>query len=417
MEIKRDLYLNRLIRSMHNGMIKVVTGIRRCGKSYLLFNLFSDYLKAQGVDDEHIIKIDLEDRRNKKLRNPDALLEHIDARIAKEGMHYVMLDEVQWVDEFEDVLNSYLKIPNVDVYVTGSNSKFLSSDVITEFRGRGDEIKVAPLSFSEFFSVFEGSREEAMEEYMTFGGLPMIATMRGNEEKMTYLQTLFKKTYITDILERYKIKNEGEMEELINILSSSIGGLVNPNKLVKTFKSVKNVSISPNTINFYLEILQEVFMVEKSIRYDIKGKKYIDTPAKYYFADLGLRNARLNFRQYEVTHLLENLIYNELRTRGLMVDVGVVVVNTKDEDGKSQRRQLEVDFVCNEGSKRCYIQSALRLPNEEKREQELRSLMNISDSFQKFVITEDPVKRYQDENGVVFMNIYEFLLDRESLKV
>ena len=417
MEIKRDLYLNRLIRSMHNGMIKVVTGIRRCGKSYLLFNLFSDYLKAQGVDYEHIIKIDLEDRRNKKLRNPDALLEHIDARIAKEGMHYVMLDEVQWVDEFEDVLNSYLKIPNVDVYVTGSNSKFLSSDVITEFRGRGDEIKVAPLSFSEFFSVFEGSREEAMEEYMTFGGLPMIATMRGNEEKMTYLQTLFKKTYITDILEKYKIKNEEEMEELINILSSSIGGLVNPNKLVNTFKSVKNVSISPNTISFYLEILQEVFMVEKSIRYDIKGKKYIDTPAKYYFADLGLRNARLNFRQYEVTHLLENLIYNELRTRGLMVDVGVVVVNTKDEDGKSQRKQLEVDFVCNEGSKRCYIQSALRLPNEEKREQELRSLMNISDSFQKFVITEDPVKRYQDENGVVFMNIYEFLLDRESLKV
>ena len=417
MEIKRDLYQNKLIRSMHNGMIKVVTGIRRCGKSYLLFNLFGDYLKAQGVDDEHIIKVDLEDRRNKKLRNPDALLEYIDARITKEGMHYVMLDEVQWVDEFEDVLNSYLKIPNVDVYVTGSNSKFLSSDVITEFRGRGDEIKVAPLSFSEFFSVFNGTREEAMEEYVTFGGLPMIATMQSNEEKMKYLQTLFKKTYITDILERYKIKNEEELEELINILSSSIGGLVNANKLVNTFKSVKNVSISPNTIGFYLEILQEVFMVEKSIRYDIKGKKYIDTPAKYYFADLGLRNARINFRQHEVTHLLENLIYNELRTRGLMVDVGVVVVNTKDEEGKSQRKQLEVDFVCNEGSKRCYIQSALRLPNEEKREQELRSLINISDSFQKFVITEDPIKRYQDENGIVFMNIYEFLLDKDSLRV
>ncbi len=308
---------------MHNGMITVVTGIRRCGKSYLLFNLFGDYLKAQGVDDEHIIKVDLEDRRNKNLRNPDALLEYIDTRIAKEGMHYVMLDEVQWVDEFEDVLNSYLKIPNVDVYVTGSNSKFLSSDVITEFRGRGDEIKVAPLSFSEFFSLFEGSREEAMEEYMTFGGLPMIATMQSNEEKMKYLQTLFKKTYITDILERYKIKNEEELEELINILASSIGGLINPNKLV----------------------------------------------------------------------------------------------NTKDEEGKSQRKQLEVDFVCNEGSKRCYIQSALRLPNEEKREQELRSLTHISDSFQKFVITEGPIKRYQDENGVVFMNIYEFLLDRDSLKV
>ncbi|MEE1302783.1 MAG: ATP-binding protein [Bacteroidales bacterium] len=417
MEIKRDLYLNKLIMSMHNGMIKIVTGIRRCGKSYLLFNLFSDYLKSQGVDEGHIIKVDLEDRRNKKLRNPDALLEYIDAHITKEGMHYVMLDEVQWVEEFEDVLNSYLKIPNVDVYVTGSNSKFLSSDVITEFRGRGDEIKVAPLSFSEYFSVFNGSKQEAMEEYLTFGGLPKIATMRGNEEKMKYLQTLFKKTYITDILERYKIKNEEELEELINILASSIGGLINPNKLVKTFKSVKNVSISPNTLSFYLEILQEVFMVEKSIRYDIKGKKYIDTPAKYYFADLGLRNARVNFRQYEVTHLMENLIYNELRVRELFVDVGVVVVNTKDEEGKSQRKQLEVDFVCNQGSKRCYIQSALRLPNEEKREQELRSLMNISDNFQKFIITEDPIKRYQDENGVVFMNIYEFLLDKESLKV
>ncbi len=417
MEIKRDLYLNKLIMSMHNGMIKIVTGIRRCGKSYLLFNLFSDYLKSQGVDEGHIIKVDLEDRRNKKLRNPDALLEYIDAHITKEGMHYVMLDEVQWVEEFEDVLNSYLKIPNVDVYVTGSNSKFLSSDVITEFRGRGDEIKVAPLSFSEYFSVFNGSKQEAMEEYLTFGGLPKIATMRGNEEKMKYLQTLFKKTYITDILERYKIKNEEELEELINILASSIGGLINPNKLVKTFKSVKNVSISPNTLSFYLEILQEVFMVEKSIRYDIKGKKYIDTPAKYYFADLGLRNARINFRQYEVTHLMENLIYNELRVRELFVDVGVVVVNTKDEEGKSQRKQLEVDFVCNQGSKRCYIQSALRLPNEEKREQELRSLMNISDNFQKFIITEDPIKRYQDENGVVFMNIYEFLLDKESLKV
>lgn len=417
MEIKRDLYLNKLIMSMHNGMIKIVTGIRRCGKSYLLFNLFSDYLKSQGVDEGHIIKVDLEDRRNKKLRNPDALLEYIDAHITKEGMHYVMLDEVQWVEEFEDVLNSYLKIPNVDVYVTGSNSKFLSSDVITEFRGRGDEIKVAPLSFSEYFSVFNGSKQEAMEEYLTFGGLPKIATMRGNEEKMKYLQTLFNKTYITDILERYKIKNEEELEELINILASSIGGLINPNKLVKTFKSVKNVSISPNTLSFYLEILQEVFMVEKSIRYDIKGKKYIDTPAKYYFADLGLRNARVNFRQYEVTHLMENLIYNELRVRELFVDIGVVVVNTKDEEGKSQRKQLEVDFVCNQGSKRCYIQSALRLPNEEKREQELRSLMNISDNFQKFIITEDPIKRYQDENGVVFMNIYEFLLDKESLKV
>ncbi|MBQ8888803.1 MAG: ATP-binding protein [Bacteroidaceae bacterium] len=417
MIIKRDLYLNKLIRSRHNGMIKVITGIRRCGKSYLLFNLFADYLKSQGIDDEHIVKIDLEDRRNKRLRNPDALLEYIDIHINKEGMHYVMLDEVQWVDEFEDVLNSYLKISNVDIYVTGSNSKFLSNDVITEFRGRGDEIKIAPLSFSEFFSVFEGTREEALEEYLTFGGLPKVVTMQNNEERMKYLHTLFKKTYLTDILDRYKIKNEAELEELINIMASSIGGLINPTKMANTFKSVKNVSLSANTISSYLGILQDVFILEKSMRYDIKGKKYIETPAKYYFSDLGLRNARLNFRQYEVTHLMENLIYNELRIRGQLVDVGVVVLNTKNEEGKSQRKQLEVDFVCNEGSKRCYIQSALRLPTIEKREQELRSLMNITDNFQKFVITEEPIKRYQNENGVVFMNIYEFLLNENSLKV
>lgn len=417
MEIKRDLYLNKLIRSMHNDMIKVITGIRRCGKSYLIFNIFYNYLKSRNVDDEHIIKIDLEDRRNKELRNPDALLEYIDARISKEGMYYVMLDEVQLVDEFEDVLNSYLKIPNVDIYVTGSNSKFLSNDVITEFRGRGEEIKISPLSFSEFFSVFNGTREQALEEYLTFGGLPKVAVMQTNEEKIKYLRSLFRKTYLTDILERYKIKNETELEELINILASSIGGLINPNKLINTFKSVKNVSISVNTISHYLEILQDVFMVEKSIRFDIKGKKYIDTPAKYYFADLGLRNAQINFRQYEVTHLMENLIYNELRIRELLVDVGVVIINTKNEEGVSQRKQLEIDFVCNEGSKRCYIQSALRLPTKEKYDQELRSLLNIRDNFQKFVITEDPIKRYQNENGVIFMNIYEFLLDKDSLKV
>ena len=415
MEIKRDLYLNKLINSMNNGMIKVITGIRRCGKSYLLFNLFANYLKAQHVDDAHIIKIDLEDRRNKHLRNPDALLEYIDAHVAKEGMHYVLLDEIQHVDEFEDVLNSYLKTPNVDVYVTGSNSKFLSNDVITEFRGRGDEIRVAPLSFREFLSAFGGTREEAMEEYLTFGGLPQIASMRTGEEKRKYLYGLFKKTYLTDILERYKIKNEAELEELIDIVASSIGGLVNPTKLADTFKSVKKVSLSANTIKSYLDILQDVFMIEKSLRYDIKGKKYINTPAKYYFSDLGLRNARINFRQHEVSHLMENLIYNELRIRGWSVDVGVIVLNTKNEEGKSQRKQLEVDFVCNEGSKRYYIQSALRLPTKEKREQELRSLINITDNFQKFVITEDPIKRYQDEHGVVFMNIYEFLLNEDSL--
>ncbi|MDR0970238.1 MAG: ATP-binding protein [Lentimicrobiaceae bacterium] len=416
MEIKRDSYLNKLIAAKNNGMIKVLTGIRRCGKSYLLFRLFYDYLLAQGVEDDHIIKVDLEDRRNKNLREPDALLEYIDGQMKDADMYYIMLDEVQHVKEFEDVLNSYLKIPNADVYVTGSNSKFLSKDVITEFRGRGDEIKIAPLSFREFFSVFKGTREEALEEYMTYGGMPKLIDIADDAKKIEYLKGLFEKTYITDIKERYNIKHDAELGELIDIIASSIGGLTNPTKLKNTFESVKNVSISVNTVKSYLDILSDVFLVEKSIRYDIKGKKYIDTPSKYYFSDIGLRNARINFRQHEITHLMENLIYNELRIRGMSVDVGVVVLNTKDNEGKSQRKQLEVDFVCNQGSKRYYIQSALRLPTEEKREQELRSLKNIDDNFQKFVITEEAIKRYQDDNGVVFMNIYEFLLNEDSLK-
>ena len=417
MEIKRDIYLNKLIASKHNGMIKVVTGMRRCGKSYLLFKLFYDHLKAFGVDDEHIIKIDLEDRRNKMLRNPDVLLAHIDERMKSNDMYYIILDEVQHVNEFEDVLNSYLKVSNADVYVTGSNSKFLSKDVVTEFRGRGDEIRMAPLCFREFMLVYNGTREQALEEYLTYGGLPKLIDLTEDAKKMEYLEGLFEKTYLTDIKERYNIKNDAELEELIDIIASSIGGLTNPTKLGNTFKTVKKTSISVNTIKSYLDILQDAFLVEKSIRYDIKGKKYIDTPAKYYFSDLGLRNARINFRQYEVTHLMENLIYNELRLRGMTVDVGIVVINTKNEEGKSQRKQLEVDFVCNQGSKRYYIQSALRLPTEEKRDQELRSLKNIDDSFQKFIITEDPIKRYQDNNGVIFMNIYEFLMDGDSLRV
>jgi len=417
MEIKRSIYLQKLIDSKHNGMIKVVTGMRRCGKSYLLFTLFFNHLKENGVEDSHIIQVDLEDRRNKALRDPDALLEYIDGKMTDSKMYYILLDEVQHVREFEDVLNSYLKVKNADVYVTGSNSKFLSKDVITEFRGRGDEIKIAPLCFREFMSVYEGSREQALEEYLTYGGLPKLVTITGKEKKIEYLKGLFTKTYLTDIKERYKIKNDSDLEELIDVIASSIGGLMNPTKIENTFATVKHSRISHNTIKNYLDILQDVFLIEKSIRYDIKGRKYIDTPAKYYFSDIGLRNAHINFRQYEITHLMENLIYNELRLRGLAVDVGVVVINTKDENGISQRKQLEVDFVCNQGSKRCYIQSALRLPTEEKREQELRSLKNIDDSFQKFVITEDPIKKYQDDNGIVFMNIYEFLLDENSLLV
>ena len=415
MEIKRDLLLKKLIDSKHNGMIKVVTGIRRSGKSYLLFNLFCQHLKEEGIAADHIIKVDLEDRRNKALRDPDALLNYIDSRMTDQQMYYILLDEVQHVVDFEDVLNSYLKLENADVYVTGSNSKFLSKDVITEFRGRGDEIRVAPLSFREFMSAFQGSREKALEEYMLYGGLPKVATLPTAEKKVEYLKQLFQKTYLTDIKERYKIKNDDDLEELIDIIASTIGGLTNPTKLENTFQTVKHSDISHTTIKSYLDILQDVFLVEKSVRYDIKGRKYIDTPSKYYFSDLGLRNARLNFRQYEETHLMENLIYNELRLRGMSVDVGVVVKHEKDANGVSVRKQYEVDFVCNQGSQRYYIQSALHLPSEEKREQEVRSLKGINDSFKKFVITDDLISRYQDDDGITYMNIYEFLLNEDCL--
>lgn len=417
MVIKRDIHLKKLIDSKHNGMIKVVTGVRRCGKSYLLFNLFCQHLKEEGIADDHIIKVDLEDRRNKALRNPDALLNYIDSHMTDRQMYYILLDEVQHVSEFENVLNSYLKIDNADVYVTGSNSKFLSTDVITEFRGRGDEIRIAPLCFREFMSVYQGTREKGLEEYMLYGGLPKILEYSTVERKTEYLKGLFKKTYLTDIKERYKIKNDDDLEELIDIVASSIGGLTNPTKLENTFQTVKHSNISHTTIKSYLDMLQDAFLIEKSVRYDIKGRKYIDTPAKYYFADMGLRNARINFRQYEETHLMENLIYNELRLRGMSVDVGVVVKNEKDANGVSVRKQLEVDFVCNQGSQRYYIQSALRLPNEEKREQEVRSLKSINDSFRKFVITEDLISRYQDNDGVTFMNIFEFLLNEDSLRI
>ena len=417
MVIKRDIHLKKLIDSKHNGMIKVVTGVRRCGKSYLLFNLFCQHLKEAGITDDHIIKVDLEDRRNKELRDPDALLRYIDSHMTDQQMYYILLDEVQHVNEFEDVLNSYLKIENADVYVTGSNSRFLSTDVITEFRGRGDEIKIAPLCFREFMSVYQGTREKGLEEYMLYGGLPKVLDYPTVERKIEYLKSLFKKTYLTDIKERYKIKNDDDLEELIDIVASSIGGLTNPSKLENTFQTVKHSNITHTTIKSYLDMLQDVFLIERSVRYDIKGRKYIDTPAKYYFSDLGLRNARINFRQYEETHLMENLIYNELRLRGMSVDVGVVVKNEKDANGVSVRKQLEVDFVCNQGNQRYYIQSALRLPSEEKREQEVRSLKSINDSFRKFVITEDLISRYHDNEGITYMNIYEFLLDENSLQI
>ena len=411
MVINRDLHLQRLIEGKHNGMIKVVTGIRRSGKSFLLFNLFTEHLKESGVLSDHIISIDLENRRNKALRDPDALLQYIDGKMTDSGIYYILIDEIQHVPEFEDVLNSYLKVENADVYVTGSNSKFLSKDVITEFRGRGDEIKITPLTFHEFMSVFDGTREDGLEEYLIYGGLPKVALLTDRKKKESYLKGLFEKVYLTDIKERYMIKNDDDLSELIDVLASSIGGLTNPTKLENTFATVKKSKITHQTIKSYLDILQDVFLIEKSVRYDIKGRKYIDTPSKFYFSDMGLRNARIGFRQYEVTHLMENLIYNELRARGIEVDVGVVTQNVKDENGVKVRKQLEVDFVCNQGSQRYYIQSALRLTTDEKREQELRSLKLIDDNFQKFVITEDPISRYQDNNGVVFMNIFEFLLN------
>ena len=415
MEIKRDLYLTKLINRMNNGLIKVVTGIRRCGKSYLLFELFYNYLKEKGVDDNHIIKLALDDRKNKKYRNPDELCDYVHAQIVDENPYYILLDEVQFVDEFEDVLNSFLHIKNADTYVTGSNAKFLSKDIITEFRGRGDEIHVSPLSFQEFYSVYDGSKEDAWKEYCLYGGLPKIIEYKTDEDKVAYLKNIFEETYLTDIKERHIIRNDAELGELLDILSSSIGSLTNPKKLADTFKSVKQVSIHADTLNRYLEHLVDSFLISQSKRYDIKGKKYINTPSKYYFTDMGLRNARLNFRQYEETHIMENVIYNELQIMGFNVDVGVVEYR-KDVDGKSVRVQAEVDFVCNKADKRYYIQSAFSIPDREKMLQEQNSLTRINDSFKKIIIVKDVIKSHYNEDGVLILNLFDFLLEPNGLE-
>lgn len=417
MEIKRDKYLNDLINRMHNGMIKVVTGIRRCGKSYLLFNIFKNYLLGQGVPVSHIIMIELDQRKNKKYRDPDAILEYIESLLTDDRQYYIMLDEVQMLQEFEEVLNSLLHINNADIYVTGSNSKFLSKDVITEFRGRGDEIHIYPLTFKEFMEAYDGDMYHGWADYIIYGGLPLIATMKTEEQKINYLTTLFQETYLKDIIERHHIEKTQELEDLINILASAIGSLTNPPKIEATFQSVIQSTISLNTIRQYLEHLEDAFIINKANRYNVKGRKYIGTPLKYYFEDVGLRNARLGFRQIEETHLMENIIYNELRSRGYSVDVGVVEKRGKSKAGKEYKKQLEIDFVANFGSKRYYIQSAFSMPTEEKRIQEKASLVNVNDSFKKIIVVKDVVDITRDEDGITTMNIYDFLLKENSLEL
>lgn len=417
MDIKRDKYLNDLINRMHNGMIKVVTGIRRCGKSYLLFHIFKNYLLEKGIPESHMIMIELDQRKNKKYRDPDAILDYIESLISDDEPYYIILDEVQMLNEFEEVLNSLLHISNVDVYVTGSNSKFLSKDVITEFRGRGDEIHIYPLTFKEFMEAYEGDIYHGWAEYVVYGGLPLTVTMKTEEQKIHYLTNLFQETYLKDIMERHRIEKTQELEDLVNILASAIGSLTNPPKIEATFKSVIQSTISLNTIRQYLEYLEDAFIINKANRYDVKGRKYIGTPLKYYFEDVGLRNARLGFRQIEETHLMENIIYNELRSRGYSVDVGMVEKRGKDADGKEYKNQLEIDFVANLGSKRYYVQSAFSMPTEEKRIQEKASLINVNDSFKKIIVVKDVVNVTRDEAGITTMSIYDFLLKENSLEL
>ena len=406
--------MNQLIQGKQNGLIKIITGIRRCGKSYLLFNLFYQHLISVGVNDDHIIKIALDDIESSTLRDPLALYRHIKEKMVDNDLYYILLDEIQLVPHFEDVLNSFLRIENADVYVTGSNSKFLSSDIITEFRGRSDEIRLYPLSLSEYCSGTGLKPADAWKDYYTFGGLPHVLSLETDKKKLDYLYNLFESVYMIDILERHKIKKQSEIEDLIRITASNIGAPTNSTKLSNTFKSVKKVAISHNTIDRYLGYMIDAFIIEKAMRFDIKGKKFIGSLSKYYFTDMGLRNAVLGLRQQEESHIMENIIYNELRRRGCKVDVGIVDQRMVDSNGKWQRKQFEVDFVVNEGSKRYYIQSALSIPDEEKRKQEIASLLRIGDSFQKIIIVKDDIKSWTDENGIQIMGLFDFLMGEES---
>ena len=429
MEIRRDIYLNRLLKRKHNGLIKVITGIRRCGKSYLLNTIFYHHLLECGVEPEHIIRFAFDSgedlhligenliqmEKEKRGVDPEKFMAYVHSRIVDGGMYYLLLDEIQMLDCFEAVLNGYLRKDNIDVYVTGSNARLLSKDIATEFAGRGDEIHMYPLSFAEFMTVYRGDRYMGLSEYMLYGGIPMIVLKEGIEEKSSALQNLFSEIYIRDITQRNKVKNIGELEELLDILSSSIGSLTNPEKLKNTFRSVKKSKITSATIKKYLDYFEDSFLINAAQRYDIKGKSYIETPKKYYFSDLGLRNARINFRQFEETHSMENVIYNELSMRGYNVDVGVVQIAERDQNGKVIRKQLEVDFVCNLGSSRYYIQSAYSLPDAAKRNQETRPLRKIDDSFKKIIITKDIIRPYYDDYGILTVSIYDFLLDPEVI--
>lgn len=415
MEIQRPQYIDLLLNRMHNKMIKVITGMRRSGKSYLLFNLFKKTLIAQGVAQSHIISIELDRYENRAFRDPDVVLEYIHSCIKEEGMYYLLMDEVQMLSDFEEVLNSLMHNDSLDIYVTGSNSKFLSKDVMTQFRGRGDEIHVFPLTFKEFMQVYEGDVYHGWSEYVVYGGLPLVATMRTDEQKIHYLTNLFTETYLKDIIERYHIDKIQEMDDLLNVLASSVGSLTNPPKIEATFKSTIHSNISMNTIRQYLAYLEDAFLIHKAYRYNVKGRKYIGTPLKYYFEDVGLRNARLGFKQVEETHLMENIIYNELRSRGYSVDVGVVEKRERDERGKEIKKQLEIDFIANLGSNRYYIQSAFSMPTEQKRIQEKASLVNVKDSFKKIILVKDVMKVSHDEDGIVTMSVYDFLLNENSL--
>ena len=415
MEIRRDKYLDDLKNRMHNGMIKVITGIRRCGKSYLVFKLFKNYLIQSGIPESHIIEIALDERKNKEYRDPDAILEYIEEQMSDKGDYYLLIDEVQLLNDFEEVLNSLLHKSNLDIYVTGSNSKFLSKDIITEFRGRGDEIHIFPLTFKEFMQVYPEDRYRGFADYLMYGGLPLTITMKTEEQKVKYLTTLFEETYIKDIRDRNRIDKIQELNDLINVLASAVGSLTNPSKIQATFKSQIHSDISVNTVSQYIEFLEDAFLINAANRFDVKGRKYIGTPLKYYFEDMGLRNARLGFRQNEETHLMENIIYNELRARGYQVDVGVVPVRKTDEDGKRVRTQLEIDFIATMGSKKYYLQSAFSMPDEAKVMQEKASLINVNDSFKKLIIVNDLLNIRRDDDGITTMNVYDFLLNDNSL--